>query len=161
MREAHLELPSQPESAAAARAFVGFKMRSWGFQSEDVILVASELVANAIQHARTPISVSLGLEDHLVTVKVADASPDQPTIRRSLELQRGGRGLPIVENLSTSWGIEELPHGKCVWAVVGVSLEEPALSLFRGRLKKDYRRSLKRACGLICLPVVPRRAGRP
>jgi anti-sigma regulatory factor (Ser/Thr protein kinase) len=53
---------------------------TWGLQADDVVLVTSELVANAIQHARTAISVSLGLEDHLVTVKVADGSPRLPTI---------------------------------------------------------------------------------
>ncbi len=118
-----------------ARAFVRFKVTTWGFRADDVVLVTSELVANAIRHARSPISVSLDLEDRLVTVKVADASPGLPTVRRSSALQPGGRGLPIVADLSTSWGIEKIPRGKCVWAVIEVDLEEPSPSRIRGRVR--------------------------
>lgn len=89
--------------------------------TDPAVLVLSELMTNAVVHARIPpgreiatrfVPVSAG-----VRIEIHDASDDQPTLRAPDE--SGGFGLRLVDSLSTRWGVEKRNGvGKCVWAVV-------------------------------------------
>ncbi|MFI9332075.1 ATP-binding protein [Kitasatospora sp. NPDC052868] len=84
-------------------------------------LLLSELVTNAVQHARTArgrlIQIRFGLaRDHL-RIEVHDADSERPALRDALECDEAGRGLLLVHELAQSWGC--CPRrggiGKFVW----------------------------------------------
>lgn len=78
-------------------------------------LLVSELVTNAVLHARTDIRVSVDQHGDVVRIGVADFSPRQVRmVRRSAE-SGTGRGLLLVDGIATRWGIEPLERGKVVW----------------------------------------------
>jgi anti-sigma regulatory factor (Ser/Thr protein kinase) len=98
----------------------------------DAGVVVSELVTNAIaasaelRPAVAPVLVWLGSDGHCVLVAVADASP-RPLTRLSLEPDaEGGRGLMLVEALSSRWGWHPASSTgltKVVWAEWRLSSE--------------------------------------
>ena len=96
---------------------------------DDVLLVASELLGNAVRHtAATPhgtIDVSWDVDASGVRVCVADASDEPPVVRAGGLDEPGGRGLQIVAAVSDEWGVERDEHGKRVWAHVPAPLPEP------------------------------------
>ncbi|MEU9074931.1 ATP-binding protein [Kitasatospora sp. NPDC048538] len=93
---------------------------------DDGQLVLSELVANAVVHARVSpgreIAVRFEVLHGHLRIEVHDASSEKPTIRRATGLDDlSGRGLCLVEALSLEWGCAPRPGdiGKSVWALVG------------------------------------------
>ncbi|HTX01440.1 MAG TPA: ATP-binding protein [Acidimicrobiales bacterium] len=82
--------------------------------ADDVTLVVSELVTNALLHARTGLELEVRAEPGSILVAVRDGSRQQPQ-RREGQLELGGRGLRIVEALASSWGVDVEPRGKRVW----------------------------------------------
>jgi anti-sigma regulatory factor (Ser/Thr protein kinase) len=82
---------------------------------EAASLLLSELVTNSIVHARTDIEVRLIADDHMVRAEVSDGNPTVPSTRRAHELAGTGRGLHLIEQLSTRWGISASDAGKTVW----------------------------------------------
>ncbi|GAA0251717.1 hypothetical protein GCM10010492_60160 [Saccharothrix mutabilis subsp. mutabilis] len=91
----------------------------------DVLLVCSELVANAYDHARGPRRLRLLRVDGgaRLRVEIDDASPDLlPTPGHSSVNSNRGRGLTLVDTLSGHrWGVHVLPGAKTVWAEVPLS----------------------------------------
>jgi hypothetical protein len=83
---------------------------------EDACLVATELATNALRHVGAPFTVSVSEAGSNVRVSVRDTSPAHPTKLRPSMHSQSGRGLPIVEQLSTIWGTDDMPDGKVVWA---------------------------------------------
>ncbi|GAA0805716.1 ATP-binding protein [Spirilliplanes yamanashiensis] len=83
-------------------------------------LAVSELVSNAVQHARTMVTLRLSLRPRHLLVAVQDGSPDEPVIRPtpgpSADGRDGGRGLPLVAALALHWGSLPTAGGKVVWA---------------------------------------------
>ena len=97
----------------AARRFVA-SYAPEGIRDE-VTLVASELVTNAIEHARTPVTVRVEVTGDIIRVEVADSSAIVPTITELVRDGAHGRGLHLVDALSKRWGVESNEHGKLVW----------------------------------------------
>lgn len=82
---------------------------------EPLLLCLSEVVTNAVLHARTGVTVRAIEVGHTIRVEVADGSRVRP-IRRSFgEISPTGRGLHLLDRLTTNWGIELSPRGKTVW----------------------------------------------
>ena len=118
-REAHFS--PGPRSVSEARGFVADLLVQHELPSlvDDVRLVVSELVTNALVHAHTHITVTLE-ERRAAGVKltVHDDSSATPVARIAAVTDTGGRGLAIVEHYCSEWGFEVHPgHGKSVWAV--------------------------------------------
>ncbi|MQY15661.1 hypothetical protein SRB5_58490 [Streptomyces sp. RB5] len=90
---------------------------------DDVLLITSELVTNAVRYGGEPgdsLTVALVPLTGTVRVEVHDTVRRRPRLRpESAERQRG-RGLWIVETLANQWGMDDRPLGKLVWAVVTV-----------------------------------------
>jgi anti-sigma regulatory factor (Ser/Thr protein kinase) len=80
-----------------------------------VLSVASELANNAVLHGRTPYVVALHVGE-MLRIEVTDAGPGVPMIRAAPRDGPNGRGLLIVAELSTRWGVEWDGDGKVVWA---------------------------------------------
>jgi anti-sigma regulatory factor (Ser/Thr protein kinase) len=111
-----------------ARRFVS-SLLSGRLQPEDVesaALVVSELVTNAVVHAGTPVEVALELDGRLLRLRVVDGDGRPPVPRRAVsDSLSTGRGLRLLEVLSTRWGVEPLggpgSPGKAVWCELAVS----------------------------------------
>jgi len=86
-RFARLRLPGAPASAAAARQFLRTCSSTWDLSNllADVELALTELVTNAVLHARTPVEVTISLDQDDVEIAVKDGSPalPQPRPRRT------------------------------------------------------------------------------
>ena len=84
----------------------------------DVELIVSELVTNAVLHARTPIQLEVRAGGVVLHVDVCDsggARIDLPPPVKPGESLESGRGLYIVQALSTRTGVRAAPSGTCVW----------------------------------------------
>src|ERR1700712_3213680 len=119
MDTARLELPATPAAASVARLFVRCLCEEWGVGAvADVAeLLSSELVTNAVVHARSAIELEAAWSHSDLRVDVRDAGAGQVQAKTSpapTEAE-GGRGLAIVASLADSWGVEETGHGKSVW----------------------------------------------
>jgi anti-sigma regulatory factor (Ser/Thr protein kinase) len=94
---------------------------------EIVLLVASELMANAVQHAAQLVELRVEFHDKYTRIDVFDDGDGWPRLRHVDPLSdTGGRGLSIVDRLSTAWGVEDLIPGKQVWSVITAGDELPA-----------------------------------
>jgi two-component sensor histidine kinase len=84
---------------------------------DTVLLLVSELVTNAVRHAATPFDVTIVIEGAQVTVAVVDHDRSHPPELQDPEPEdTSGRGLRIVQELSSSWGTESLGGNlKRVW----------------------------------------------
>lgn len=130
-------LDAGPESLRQARAFVRDALEGWGLHScaDDVALVAGELMSNAVCHGLRPApghgerpSARLGLacQEGTLVCAVNDPSPEVPVLRPADESFERGRGLRIIDALSSSWGwARHTGTGKTVWARIPV-LRPPA-----------------------------------
>jgi signal transduction histidine kinase len=84
---------------------------------EDTVLLSSELVTNAIRHGRGDVTVRLWPGPDRVRLEVSDDSPVPPMVRESDVASEAGRGMAIVDALSTQWGATPpaVRGGKTVW----------------------------------------------
>jgi anti-sigma regulatory factor (Ser/Thr protein kinase) len=79
-------------------------------------VVTSELVTNAVLHARTGVELTIRVDDGCF-IEVSDGAPaDLPQLAEPGELRPGGMGLYLVEALAAEWGVERDPTRKVVWA---------------------------------------------
>jgi anti-sigma regulatory factor (Ser/Thr protein kinase) len=88
-------------------------------------LVASELVTNAVVHARTPSVMALRLANDTLHVSVRDNDP-RPMFRPVPGLSGAhdgdhGRGLLILDAMADEWGTHPTADGKVVWATISVN----------------------------------------
>lgn len=116
-----LELESDPRLVAAAREFVRSRLTAWEIAElvDSAAVIVSELVTNAVLHARTVIQLRLSLERRSLRIEVFDENPRLPTTSSCPPEATSGRGLALVSALASSWGIEHSDDGKVVWAELG------------------------------------------
>src|SRR2546430_2495467 len=100
--EATIRLSPHPTSARAAREFVAGTLLRWGRrdQTEAAVLLTSELVTNAIIHARTQVAVTMRLADEALRGVGVDESKEHPSRPLGNGGLGGGRGLKLVEALA-------------------------------------------------------------
>ncbi|WP_217145603.1 SpoIIE family protein phosphatase [Streptomyces sp. AC627_RSS907] len=118
--------PGDPEALAEARHMIRAAVRSWGAkgQSDEIELVADELITNALMHTEGSAIVTLRLltgTDRRLRVEVEDHSSALPRRRDAGESGVSGRGLLLVDSLADDWGVEARGGGKCVWSEFLVS----------------------------------------
>lgn len=85
-----------------------------------VLIVCTELISNAYEHARTPSVLRIwhSGDASQVRVEVEDGAPELPVLGRSRFGDLRGRGLVIVDKLAEEWGVQPLESGKTVWALI-------------------------------------------
>ena len=115
--EASIRLSPHPTSARAAREFVAGVLEGWGrlAQVEPAVLLTSELVTNAIVHARSQIALTVRMNGESLRVIVLDESAERPRLRYRRDDLGSGRGLGLVDALAVSWGVSPSGQGKAVW----------------------------------------------
>jgi anti-sigma regulatory factor (Ser/Thr protein kinase) len=134
MRDGHGEvgessvvlLPYAPSSVATARWQLAADLREAGTMAAaigDAALVLSELLSNAIRHARPlpgrTVRVAWTLADGSLRVSVSDGGGStRPHAGHPRPSSLGGRGLAIVEHLASRWGIRAADGEITVWAVL-------------------------------------------
>ena len=123
----HTLLPAEPRSAGQARRFVGAALHQLGYErhSDTTELLVSELVTNAVLHCRSAVGVRISAGASVVRVEVSDGSTVLPSPRSFSADAATGRGLELVEVLSSRWGVEPRPYGKVVWFELGETAEGP------------------------------------
>jgi len=125
-------LDAAPESLRQARVFVRDALEGWGLYccADDVTLVAGELMSNAVCHGlrptaghteQPPARLGLACQDGTLVCAVNDPSPEVPVLRPADDSFERGRGLRIIDALSSSWGwARHTGMGKTVWARIPV-----------------------------------------
>jgi anti-sigma regulatory factor (Ser/Thr protein kinase) len=119
-------LPAQPASAALLRQRIAADLARSGVAEaviDDAVLVATELLSNALRHARAlpedELDVSWEVRDGLVSIKVTDGGGlRRPHVRHPGPTETKGRGLSIVQTLAEDWGVEDLGTTATVWATL-------------------------------------------
>jgi anti-sigma regulatory factor (Ser/Thr protein kinase) len=114
-----MELPCELQSVTVARHFVRDSLLEWGMPqlADDAQLGVSELVANAVRHARTPVELTVEL-DAGVRFAVRDRHPElrRPSTGAQVDsFAENGRGLQLVAAISSDWGISARGDGKVIW----------------------------------------------
>ncbi|WP_158103917.1 SpoIIE family protein phosphatase, partial [Streptomyces carpinensis] len=111
------ELPVDPALVAEARVLTDRQLADWDLEplTFTTELIVSELVTNAIRHARGPIRLRLIHADSLIC-EVSDGSLSAPHLRRARTTDEGGRGLFLVAQLASRWGARYGRDGKTIWA---------------------------------------------
>ncbi|MFE7762985.1 SpoIIE family protein phosphatase [Streptomyces sp. NPDC057438] len=145
---AHLSLPGGPLAPGAARRFVSAALTEWAELGlpgaaalparvvEDVLVVVSELVTNAVVHAGTDVELFcrlgrdaptaagwllLEVSDHHPSREVRSEGAERPyLLERPYGAAEYGRGLRLVAALSEAWGITYRTGAKTVWARLSV-----------------------------------------
>ncbi len=102
-----------------ARRLLADQLSPWGItgpESESVLLVAHELVANAVDHARTALELEVSFDGRAVVVQ--DGSMLGPHLRPFGLAAARSRGLQMVDALAKSWHWVQHAGGKTVQAVI-------------------------------------------
>ena len=110
-------LPPCPTSAGVARAVVACQLREWHIEClcDDAAVVVTELISNAVRHADTDLELRMVHLPDGLRMEVKDGSQAPPMRRPSRGTDEGGRGLHLVDALSTRYGVDADGDGKCVW----------------------------------------------
>ncbi|MGW1996401.1 ATP-binding protein [Embleya sp. NPDC001921] len=127
-------LPRDRRAPGDLRAWISAHLGRWGLGDldEDLCLIATELASNAIRHGGTPALVTLALNasdegGSFVRLTIVDNGPgfDRAHVERDWATPEHddsvhGRGLRLVDALSTAWGAVALHPGQIVWAQLAV-----------------------------------------
>ena len=112
-------LTPHPTSVGAARRFVRDVLMSRQVPDpvvDTVELLTSEVVTNAIIHGRSGPLLAVDVTECAIRVAVGDMSPQLPVRGLGRVDDVSGRGVMIVEELATAWGVERERNGsKRVW----------------------------------------------
>jgi DNA-binding NarL/FixJ family response regulator len=126
--EATVDLPRSLASVAAARRFVKETVNEWklGQLLDDALLVTSELVTNAVTHADSSCRIRLSLTPARLRIDVLDNGSGTPEPLPFSQTEEHGRGLYMVDAITTAWGLEDVPgEGKLVWAELARPADAP------------------------------------
>jgi anti-sigma regulatory factor (Ser/Thr protein kinase) len=84
--------------------------------SETAVLLATELVTNAVEHGRGAAYLDADVADQVIRLEVTDSSTVAPRPNTEVgELDERGRGLILIDALASRWGVRPRPDGKTVW----------------------------------------------
>jgi two-component sensor histidine kinase len=122
-----LRLPPTTDSVRLARRFVREQLDDSGCDVDTAVLLASEVVTNAVLHGRSDVRVVVLNHGDTARVEVHDDSARSPRMHRFHIESATGRGLRLVNSLAVRWGVDAVPsadgEGKVVWFEVGPTSE--------------------------------------
>ena len=127
-RKARLRLRPETAEIAEVRRLLRRLLASWRLdallEEGDVELLATETATNAVRHAGTEATVVVRYLGDRVRVEVGDGSPAPPQVRSPHPEDTSGRGMALVETLSSQWGVTPTAGGKRVWFEVPARPDE-------------------------------------
>jgi len=102
------QFPSLATSASSARAFLRAALETWSLDGfGDVTeLLTDELVGNVVRHVGSPMTLRLMRHPDFIRVEVDDPSTNPPRLLHPDEETTRGRGIMLVNELASEWGIE-------------------------------------------------------
>jgi anti-sigma regulatory factor (Ser/Thr protein kinase) len=121
-----LDLVGDSTSPSAARGFARSALATLlstpapASLGDDIELVVSELVTNAVRAGSPTVTIEMALEADAVLIRVSDTATGWPEAREAGIHDTGGRGLPLVSAISSSWGVRISESGKTVWAALAI-----------------------------------------
>ncbi len=120
MVDAQLEVQAERSAPRAVRHWVMRAIADAGIggsANQVVELLTGELVSNAVVHGPTDgtVTVRVRVDRSVVRVLVSDSGGGTPTVGHPEPTAASGRGLALVEALSSDWGTSSRPGGKTVW----------------------------------------------
>lgn len=120
MPRAEVTLPGATSSVPTARRFAESVLSSWGEPDAawSAAMCVSELAGNCALHARTQFTVRVELDGDVVRIEVRDGSLRVPAQRAYDTGSTTGRGLRLVGEYASDWGVETTPTGKTVWVLL-------------------------------------------
>ena len=112
-----------PASVARIRRFTADACRSTApaVDADTVALLVSEVATNALVHGRGRVRVRVRPTPVGLRVEVHDGDPTLPARRQATPMDEGGRGIALVDALSSGWGAESTDDGKTVWFEVAAA----------------------------------------
>lgn len=122
-RTASLRLASEERAVHEARSFVSATLDDWGLPAgvtEDAVLVASELITNAVLHGKAPVELRLRATATDLVLQALDGATSLPQRMRPTADDEHGRGLQIVALLAARWGTRPTASGKAVWCMLPI-----------------------------------------
>lgn len=114
---AELALPADPSAPSHVRRWLRSVLAARGMDAivDQALLPATELVTNAVLHARTPVTVALEVHPDAVRVEVRDECPVLPAAHHAQPDAATGRGLALLAAMTDGWGVRSEKQGKAVW----------------------------------------------
>lgn len=121
-RHASVALPAATTAPRDARHFTVETLQEWGVDavSDEAELIVSELVTNALRHARSPSRVALSATDSCLRIEVADDGQGGAVRRHAVPEDTGGHGLMLVEAMADRWGAHHDGHEHVVWCEIAL-----------------------------------------
>lgn len=112
-----VSVPSQLAELRAVREAVVSAAAGWHvpFDRGLVALLLTELLTNAMEHGEPPIAVTMDWDEHRLRVAVSDGSPTVPVHRVPAPFDTAGRGIWLLDQAASAWGVDATPTGKAVW----------------------------------------------
>lgn len=119
-----IDLPGEFASVAKARRYVRVLLTGIAHpRIDDAVLLVSELVSNAVRHSdsalpggKVTVSVAHGSGTLHIDVTDAGSAVNKPQLPAGIDhLGSSGRGLWLVDELSSAWGWYETDGGRVVW----------------------------------------------
>lgn len=112
-----------PASVARIRRFAVETSRTAApaVDADTVALLVSEVATNALVHGAGRVRVRVRPTPHGLRVEVHDEDQTLPSRRRATPMDEGGRGIALVDALSSGWGAETTDDGKTVWFEVAAT----------------------------------------
>ncbi|MFD7924197.1 SpoIIE family protein phosphatase [Streptomyces sp. NPDC059740] len=113
---AYWYLDPKAQTAGQARRLARRALARWDLTelTDQVELLVSEVVTNAVRYAERPITLRL-LRTDVLRCEVGDDVPQLPRLRQARPSDEGGRGLYLVNRMARRWGATRLSTGKVVW----------------------------------------------
>ncbi|WUL93497.1 SpoIIE family protein phosphatase [Streptomyces caniferus] len=113
---AYWYLDPKAQTAGQARRLARRALARWGLEelTDQLELLVSEVVTNAVRYAERPITLRL-LRTDVLRCEVGDDVPQLPRLRQARPSDEGGRGLYLVNRMARRWGATRLSMGKVVW----------------------------------------------
>ena len=126
MHSAQADFEPRPDAVQAARRFARDTLSGWRADAVawSATQIVSELVTNAVLHARTAFRLDLSFDEGVLLVSVHDHSPLLPIARHFGQEATTGRGLALLGELSQQWGVTQDVDGKAVWASIASDAEQ-------------------------------------
>jgi anti-sigma regulatory factor (Ser/Thr protein kinase) len=119
-----MTLPASSESVRTGRHTTRVVLSAWRLSGleEDAVLVVSELLTNAVRHARDTDAIELDLHATRagLRIEIQDRDRQWPRPRVVNELSESGFGFVLIDALAAKWGVRETETGKAVWAELDI-----------------------------------------